>query len=334
MAKKTKRPPKSPRPDAQDTVPEAPPALASVSARAVVAAPLRKPSRGAAWWRRLSTLQLALLFSLGVHGALLTVRLVNPEGFNRIFQDSPLEVILVNSRSGEVPSKAQAIAQANLAGGGELDKGRATSPLPASAMVEIGDANEDTRRQIEQLQETQLQLLAQVKRELALLPAPDPRRDQGSPDERAQEDRRRQLVQLLAEIDKRINEENARPKKRYISPATREEVYAIYYDQFRRKVEERGTRDFPEFQGKKLYGELTMNVTLDAEGRVIDSDVVRPSKSKVLDRRAVAIVRATAPFGPFSQAMRRKADELVITSRFRFTRDEALEATMTETERR
>ena len=334
MAKKTKRPPKSPRPDAQDTVPEAPPALASVSARAVVAAPVRKPSRWGARLRRLSTLQLALLFSLGVHGALLTVRLVNPEGFNRIFQDSPLEVILVNSRSGEVPSKAQAIAQANLAGGGELDKGRATSPLPASAMVEIGDANEDTRRQIEQLQETQLQLLAQVKRELALLPAPDPRRDQGSPDERAQEDRRRQLVQLLAEIDKRINEENARPKKRYISPATREEVYAIYYDQFRRKVEERGTRDFPEFQGKKLYGELTMNVTLDAEGRVIDSDVVRPSKSKVLDRRAVAIVRATAPFGPFSQAMRRKADELVITSRFRFTRDEALEATMTETERR
>ena len=334
MAKKTKRPPKSPRPDAQDTVPEAPPALASVSARAVAAAPVRRPSRWAAWWRRLSTLQLALLFSLGVHGALLTVRLVNPEGFNRIFQDSPLEVILVNSRSGELPSKAQAIAQANLAGGGELDKGRATSPLPASAMVEIGDANEDTRRQIEQLQETQLQLLAQVKRELALLPAPDPRRDQGSPDERAQEDRRRQLVQLLAEIDKRINEENARPKKRYISPATREEVYAIYYDQFRRKVEERGTRDFPEFQGKKLYGELTMNVTLDAEGRVIDSEVVRPSKSKVLDRRAVAIVRATAPFGPFSQAMRRKADELVITSRFRFTRDEALEATMTETERR
>jgi len=31
--------------------------------------------------------------------------------------------------------------------------------------------------------------------------------------------------------------------------------------------------------------------------------------------------------------MRRKADELVITSRFRFTRDDGLEATMTETQR-
>ena len=283
--------------------------------------------------RKLSTLQIALLVSLGVHGALLGVRIVDPEGFNRIFQDTPLEVILVNSRSGEPPEKAQAIAQAALAGGGEAEAGRATSPLPPSAIVETGDANEEAKKRIEQLQETQQQLLAQIRRELALLPAPDPQREQGNPDEAAQEERRRQLVQLLAEIEKRVNEENARPKKRYISPATREEVYAMYYDQLRRKIEERGTRNFPENQGKKLYGELTMNVTVDAEGRVVDTEVVRPSSSKVLDRRAIAIVRAAAPFGPFNAAMRRLADQLVITSRFKFTRDENMEATMMETVR-
>lgn len=278
---------------------------------------------------QISTLQLSLLFSLGVHAALLGVRFVDPEGFNRIFQDTPLEVILVNSRSGEAPLKAQAIAQANLAGGGDAERGRATSPLPPSALVELGDSNEQSRRQIEQLQETQQQLLAQLRREMALLPAPDPHRDQGTPEERAVEEKRRQLVELLAEIEKRINEENARPKRRYISPATREEVYAMYYDQLRRKIEERGTRNFPEYQGKKLYGELTMNVTVDAEGRVIETEVVRPSSSKVLDRRAVAIVKAAAPFGPFTSAMRRTADQLVITSRFRFTREEGLETTLT-----
>jgi protein TonB len=135
-------------------------------------------------------------------------------------------------------------------------------------------------------------------------------------------------VQLLAEIEKRINEENARPKKRYISPATREEVYAMYYDQLRRKIEERGTRNFPEAGGHKLYGELTMNVTVDAEGRVIETEVVRASASKVLDRRAIAIVRAAAPFGPFNAAMRKRADQLVITSRFKFTREENLETTL------
>jgi protein TonB len=163
---------------------------------------------------------------------------------------------------------------------------------------------------------------------MALLPATDPLRDQGTPDEREQEDRRRQRIEVLAEIDKRINEENARPKKRYISPATREEVYALYYDRLRGKVEDRGTRNFPENQGKKLYGELTMSVTIDAEGRVIETEIVRGSGSKVLDRRAVAIVNAAAPYGRFTAAMRKNADQLVITSRFKFTRDEGLETTL------
>jgi len=279
--------------------------------------------------RKLSTLQVALLYSLVFHGGLLTVRVVDPEGFNRIFQDTPLEVILVNSRSDEAPLKAQAIAQARLAGGGDAEKGRAMSPLPPSALVEVGDSNEETRKQIEQLQETQQQLLAQIRREIALLPAPDPKRESGTPEDRAQEDRRRQLVQLLAEIEKRVNEENERPRKRYISPATREEVYAMYYDSLRRKIEERGTKNFPEYQGRKLYGELTMNIFVDAEGRVVDTEVVRPSNSRVLDKRAVAIVRAAAPFGPFNPQMRRMADQLVITSRFRFTREDGLETTLT-----
>lgn len=280
---------------------------------------------------RLSTLHVALLVSVGVHAALLTLRFVDPEGFNRVFQDTPLEVILVNSRSSEAPTRAQAIAQANLAGGGDALQGRATSPLPPSAAVETGNASEESQRQIEQLQQAQQQLLAHLRREMALLPPPEPRRDAGTPEARAQEERRRRLIQLLAEIEKRINEENARPKKRYISPATREEIYAQYYDQLRRKIEDRGTRNFPEQQGRKLYGELTMNVTIDAEGRVVETEVLRPSKSSVLDKRAVAIVHAAAPFGPFTSAMRHKADQLVITSRFRFTREDGLETSLSAT---
>ncbi len=277
--------------------------------------------------RKLSALQIALLISVAVHAALLTVRFINPEAFERVFQDTPLEVILVNSRSGEAPQKAQAIAQSNLAGGGDAASGRATSPLAPSATIEIGDADEDSRKQIERLQEQQQQLLAQIRREMALLPPPDPRQDQGDPTERDREDRRRQLVQMLAEIEKRINEDNARPKRRYVSPATREAIYAQYYDQLRRKIEERGTRNFPEHAGRKLYGELVMNVTIDALGRVIEAEVVRSSKSRELDRRAIAIVRAAAPFGAFTGAMRQQADQLVVTSRFRFTHADALETT-------
>lgn len=277
---------------------------------------------------QLSTLHWALLFSAAVHGALLTVRFVDPESFNRVFKDTPLEVVLVNARSRERPQQAQAIAQAHLAGGGNVDQGRATSPLPLAATTELGDASETARRRIDQLQHEQQQLLAQIRRELAALPPPDPRHDNGTPEERDREEHRRQLLRQLAEIEKRVNDENARPKKRYIGPSTREEVYALYYDGLRRRIEERGTRDFPEYQGRKLYGELIMNVTVDALGRVVDAEIVRPSKSRALDAQAVAIVRAAAPFGPFNAAMRAQADQIVVTSRFRFTRDEGLETSL------
>ena len=279
---------------------------------------------------RLNTLHWSLLVSLGVHGALLTVRFVAPDKFDRMFQDTPLEVVLVNARSNEKPTKAQAIAQANLAGGGQAERGRATSPLPPSATVELGEATDEARRQIDQLQQQQQQLLSQLRRELAMLPAPNLKQDPNDAREREQEERRRQMLRLLAEIEKRINEENARPKKRYISPAVREEVYAQYYEALRRRIEDRGTRDFPQHQGKKLYGELIMNITVDAVGHVVEAEVVQSSRSQLLDRRAVAIVHAASPFGEFSQAMRSNADQIVVTSRFRFTREDGFETSLSE----
>lgn len=274
---------------------------------------------------RLSTLQIALGASIAVHAVLLTVRFVDPEGFNRIFKDTPLEVILVNARSSEPPLKPQAIAQVSLAGGGEAAEGRATSPLPPSALTEIGDSIENARKQIRSLQEQQQQLLAQVRRELAMLPPADPDREDGTPDARAVADQRQQLLRQLAEIEKRINETNARPRRRYVSPSTTEAVYAVYYDVLRRRIEERGTRNFPEENGRKLYGELTMIVTVDALGRVLATEVVQSSGNPALDRRSQAVVRAAAPFGPFTAAMRAQAEQIVVVSRFRFTREDGLE---------
>jgi protein TonB len=279
--------------------------------------------------KSLSTLQIALGVSVVVHAAVLTLRIVDPEGFNRVFQDTPLEVVLVNARSNEKPDRAQAIAQSSLAGGGELEKGRATSPLPPSALSSIGDAADDEQQKIEQMQEQQMLMLAQIKRTLAAMPPADPKLARNNPEAAAREDKRRHLMKLLAEIEKRINEENARPKKRYISPSTREEVYAVYYDTLRRKIEDRGTHNFPELAGRKLYGELTMIVTVNHDGRVLDTEVVETSGNHTLDRRAATIARAAGPFGRFNDAMRRKADQIVVVSRFKFTRDDTLETRLT-----
>ena len=280
--------------------------------------------------RSFSPLQLALGASIAVHAVLLTVRFVDPEAFNRVFEDTPLEVILVNARTTERPEKARAIAQASMAGGGDAERGRATSPLPPALQTETGfDTEEEAQRKLQNLQEQQTLLLAQVKSQLAALPPPDPKQPSASPEQTERELKRRRLIKLLAEIERRINEENARPKKRYISPATREEVYAVYYDHLRRRIEDKGTENFPEAGGKKMYGELTMIVTVNFDGQILKTEIVESSGNRTLDRRAEAIARNAAPFGRFNEAMRRKADQIVVVSRFNFTRDETLETRLT-----
>ncbi len=277
-------------------------------------------------FRSFSTLQIALGVSVAVHAALLTVRFVDPEAFNRVFQDTPLEVILVNAKTNEQPDKASAIAQANMAGGGEAERGRATSPLPPALINLNGDDNApDQDKKVRDLQEQQALILAQIKSRLASMPPPDPHVAHQSPDQIEREQNRRQLIKLLAEIERRINVENARPKKRYISPATREAVYAVYYDNLRRAIEEKGTENFPQIGGQKLYGELTMIVTINHDGQVLSTEIVQSSGRTILDRRAQAIARSAGPFGKFSQAMRRQADQIAVVSRFKFTREDTLQ---------
>ena len=276
--------------------------------------------------RRLNPLQTALAASLVLHAALLSLRLADPQTFKRVFEDAPLELILVNARTTEKPLKPQAIAQANMAGGGDATLGRASSPLPPALRNETGDdAQEAAQRSLQTLQEQQHLLLLQAKKQLAALPPPDPARPDSTAKQLEREEKRRQLVKLLAEIERRINEENARPKRRYISPATREAVYAVYYDRLRRAIEDKGTENFPQLAGQKLYGELTMVVTINHDGRLLSTEVVEGSGNLALDKRAQAIARAAAPFGRFNAEMRRRADQILVVSRFKFTRDEVLE---------
>ncbi|MDD3786963.1 MAG: energy transducer TonB, partial [Hydrogenophaga sp.] len=55
------------------------------------------------------------------------------------------------------------------------------------------------------------------------------------------------------------------------------------------------------------------------------TEVALPSGNRALDARAQAIVRSLQ-FGRFNEAMRRRADQIVVVSRFRFTREAGLQA--------
>ena len=282
------------------------------------------------FFKSLSTLQWALGLSVLLHAALLTIRFVDPEGFKRVFQDTTLDVVLVNAESDEKPEKPQALAQATLAGGGEAaDKRMVSTPLPPAPVESPGDSpiNENQRR-IDSMLEQQEQLLAQVRQQLATMPKVDPQKLNQDPEAQAQEERRQQLQKLLAAIERRVEEENSRPRKRYLSPATLGTTYAVYYDEMRRRIEAEGTANFPQVAGRKLYGELLMSLLINHDGRILDARVTRSSGNRNLDRLAEIIASRAAPFGNFTAAMRKDTDQFDVTARFRFTHEQTLETTL------
>ncbi len=278
------------------------------------------------WWLQRSLFQKTLLVSLALHGAVLTLRIVSPQQFDRIFADNALEVVLVNARSEVPPVEAQAVAQASLAGGGDAAQGMASTMMANAPSSQDGDltatAADATRQNLQQQQNL---LLSRVKQQLAALTEAQARSNQTAEQRAEQEKKRREMVNLLAKIENRINAENARPRKRFLSPAVKEASYALYYDTMRQAIEAQGDAHFPEKGGQKLYGSLTMVLTVDARGVVLEAEVVKHSGNPDLDRRAQAIARTAGPFGPFTPEMRKTVDQLVLVSRFTFTKDATLQ---------
>ena len=276
-------------------------------------------------WKHWSLLQRALLVSVVLHAMVLTLRFASPQTWERLTDDSPLEITLVNAAASGKPDKAQALAQVSLAGGGAAAKGMATSPVAAAAQAQSGETQERNAKDEQQQMLAQQNLLLQrVKAQILAISQNAQNADMTLDEKIQQEQKRLELSNMLAKIEERIQAENARPRKAYVSPAVREVVYAHYYDSMRRKIEARGTSHFPERHGEKMYGALTMMVTVNFTGQVLDAEVVKGSGNPALDRHAQEVARSAGPFGAFTPEMRKSLDQLVVVARFSFTRDEAL----------
>lgn len=274
--------------------------------------------------RNMSVFTIALVVSLAVHAVLLTIRFVSPETFDRMLNAQPLEIILVNAQTDEKPEESKTVAQVAMAGGGDADSGRATSPTPYSALTRLGSDSEEAQQSEETPRERQNRMLAQLRQAVADYPLPDPRKENPTPKEIAQEEKRLLLVQQLAEMEMLVKLENERPKKRYVSPATQDSPSALYLDNVRRAIEERGTARFPEQNGKKIYGQLVVTVLINFDGSIVDVQIDRSSGNLTLDRISEAIVYAAGPFGHFTPEIRRTADQIGFTSTFDFKRDATL----------
>ncbi|WP_157221578.1 TonB C-terminal domain-containing protein [Herbaspirillum sp. YR522] len=278
-------------------------------------------------------LSLALGISLLVHGLLLAVHFAAPDAFRLKPTDPELEVILVNARHDTKPVNAEALAQANLDGGGNVDRGRAKSPLPDMRRVETGDSVKAQQRRVAELEEQQRKMLAQMHQSQQHVASADEHKPKDAPQLNARDmlDTARAMARMEAEVAKSVEEYNKRPRKTQITPSTREVGYAQYYKTLQDKIEKVGTLNFPTRDGQKLYGELLLVIPVFQDGTIYERDggvMVRTSSGNAaLDQAAVAIVRRSAPFGRFPDNMRSSGRDDVweIVTRFRFTRDQVLQ---------
>jgi periplasmic protein TonB len=286
---------------------------------------LLEPKRPADPKRRF---QLALGTSILLHAAVLSLQFGFPVA-PRLFQDKPLEIVLVNSKSAIRPTDAMALAQANLDGGGNTDEVRhAKTPLPASREFKDGDQLEAAEQRVRELEARQRALLAHAKKANRPLVQQQPREAQPTqPPEVAGIDLAANAIamaRLQAQIDRNVDYYNKRPKKKFVGARTEDYRFAQYIEDWRLKVERIGTINYPEAARGKLYGSLVLTVVLLADGNVEHIEINRSSGHQVLDDAARRIVQLGAPYAAFPPEIRREFDQVGIVRTWFFTRDDSL----------
>jgi periplasmic protein TonB len=273
-----------------------------------------------------ASMQVALVASLALHAFVvigLGIRWLPIPKW-----DAPhnvMDVVLVNARSTEKPQKADALAQANLAGGGNTDqKQRASTPFPN---VEPRPASPEMRAaeaRVKQLENEAKELMTRMKAK-AQVPVESPAESAKKADLEARDlvDKSLEIARLEAQIRRDHIAYQERPKRKFIGARTEEYRFAQYVDTWRQKVERVGNLNYPnEARARKIYGSLLLTVAIKSDGEVEAVEVTRSSGHKVLDQAAVRIVRLSSPFERFPGDIRRDTDILHITRTWTFTRGE------------
>ncbi len=271
---------------------------------------------------------IALAFSLGLHAfVLFAVGFVLPDARKLEKSLKPLEVVLVTGRSKSRPDEAEALAQANLSGGGNVEEERrAKSPLPATQEGKQFTPEQSAQR-VRQLEQEAKRLMTQlhsshtVTREKAV---------QRQAVENSGEDlvqRSLEIARLEAQINKDYDAYQKLPRRKFIGARTKEYRFAQYVEDWRVKVERIGNLNYPEAaRQKKLFGSLQLTVAIRANGTLENVEVTRSSGKPILDAAAVHIVKLAAPFAPFPPDIRKDTDVISITRTWTFTESEKVES--------
>jgi periplasmic protein TonB len=275
-------------------------------------------------------LSVTLLFSLIAHAVLalgLTFEYVKPAP-----RLPSLDVILVQSASGQKPEKADFLAQANNSGGGNADKAvrptaQTSAPLPkpnagiTPVPLETGAPKAQPPSDRE--------LLTQKHADFAVHTEPQsPEQPETTqPNPRAITEKKVEMARLANELQRETQLYAKRPKKKFISANTKEAADAAYQAGWVARIERIGNLNYPdEARRRQLQDGKTLTLMLTAglkrDGSLRSVDIIQSSGYKLLDDAAIRIVQLAAPFPPVPANA--EYDELYITRTWEFQPGEVL----------
>jgi protein TonB len=269
---------------------------------------------------------VALLFSLMLHAIVI---LGIGFHFAKPAQSLPtLDVTLINMSNSETPGKADFLAQANNAGGGNSDKAHRpgapfSGPLPVTE-AGVAPAALMPAAPAQQTASSPHVLTTSGRAKTQVADQRDTH-DQSQPEQRVSSiptPQRLEMARLAQEVRHAQEAYARRPRRKYVSANTRSVADAAYQVAWVHRIERIGNLNYPDAARlRHLHGELILSVAIGADGHLRGITINHSSGYRVLDDAAIRIVHLAAPFPGIPRekdAGGHPITELVITRTWQF----------------
>jgi protein TonB len=239
-----------------------------------------------------------------------------------------LDVTLINTSNAETPAKADFLAQADNAGGGNSDKAHRPG-APFSGPLPVTHAGIAPKQLMPAAPAQQTasgpHVLTTTGRADDRVASQRDSRDEPASARRAASipvPQRLEMARLAQEVRQEQAAYARRPRRIYVSANTRSVAYAAYQVAWVRRIERIGNLNYPDAARlRHLHGALTLTVMLAPDGRVRSVAVDRSSGYRLLDDAAMRIVHLAAPFPPIPRekdANGHRITEIAITRTWQF----------------
>lgn len=230
-----------------------------------------------------------------------------------------IQVNLAHNFSELAPEKADFIGQANQLGGGQEsilqpDRTPIQAPFPDQSVRPA------TQKQARQNRNQGAQWLHREGKNEAVPKQAGQTESAGEKHAAdATELRAIMMASLEAELGEMQRAQSKAPRRRITSAAVAKAAEAAYIHAWQMKIERIGNQNYPaEARARNLYGELTLKVSIRADGSLERVQILESSGSPILDQAAKRIVHLAAPFAPLPKEIQKQTDILEIIRIWRF----------------